>query len=60
VFLLTEKQVEKTFEAMFALEELREIWRLTKPDHKLTKEQKEQVKEILEKVRKALDEIEKG
>jgi len=50
--------VEKTFEALFALEDLREVWRRTAPFHNLTKEQKEGVKAILNRARRALDEIE--
>jgi len=55
---MTTKIVEKTFEALFALEDLREIWRKTAPFHNLTKEQKGEAKAILNKVRKTLDEIE--
>jgi Sep-tRNA:Cys-tRNA synthetase len=55
---VTAKIVEKTFEALFALEDLREIWRKTAPFHHLTKEQKEEAEAILNRVRKALDEIE--
>jgi len=52
-----EKVVEKTFEALFALEDLRELLRKTVP-FDLTKEQLEEAKKILTKVRKTLDEIE--
>jgi len=55
---MVEKIVEETFEALFALEDLREVLRKTAPFHNLTEEQKEEVKAILSKVRKALDEIE--
>ncbi|MEM2936883.1 MAG: hypothetical protein QW231_06890 [Candidatus Bathyarchaeia archaeon] len=55
---VTTKMVEKTFEALFALEDLREVWRRTVPFHNLTKEQKEEVKAILNRARRALDEIE--
>jgi len=55
---VTKKIVEKTFEALFALEDLREVLRKTTPFHNLTEEQKEEVKTIVLKVRKALDEIE--
>ena len=55
---MVEKIVEETFEALFALEDLREVLRKTAPFHNLTEEQKEEVKTILNKVRKALDEIE--
>lgn len=51
------KIVEKTFEALFAMEDLREILRKTAP-FDLTKEQAKEAKKILAKVRKALDEIE--
>jgi len=55
---MVEKIVEETFEALFALEDLREVLRKTVPFHNLTEKQKEEVKAILNKVRKALDEIE--
>jgi len=55
---VTKKIVEKTFEALFALEDLREVLRKTTPFYNLTEEQKEEVKTIVLKVRKALDEIE--
>ncbi len=55
---MTTKIVEKTFEALFALEDLREVWRRTAPFHNLTKEQKREVKASLNRVRRALDEIE--
>jgi len=54
-----DKQVEKTFESLFLLEDLREIWRKTVPKHKLNEEQKKQVNEILNKIRKNLDDIQK-
>ena len=54
-----DKQVEKTFESLFLLEDLREIWRKTVPEHKLIEEQKKQVNEILNKIRKNLDDIQK-
>jgi len=55
---MVEKIVEETFEALFALEDLREVLRKTTPFHNLTEEQKKEVKTILNKVRKALNEIE--
>ena len=55
--IMVEKIVEETFEALFALEDLREVLRKTAPFHILTEEQKKEVKAILNKVRKALDEI---
>jgi len=53
---MREKVVEKTFEALFALEDLRELLRKTAP-FDLTKEQVKEAKKILAKVRKTLDEI---
>ena len=55
---MTQKQVEKTFQALYALEDLRELWRKTTPHHKLTQEQKRQAKAFLAEVRKALEQIE--
>jgi len=55
---MTKKIVEKTFEALFALEDLREVLRKTTPFHNLTKDQRGEAKAIVLKVRKALDKIE--
>jgi len=53
---MREKVVEKTFEALFALEDLRELLRKTAP-FDLTSEQAKEAKKIIAKVRKTLDEI---
>ncbi len=55
---MREKIVEKTFEALFALEDLREILRKTAPFDKLDESQKRDVLEVLRKTRAALDAIE--
>ncbi len=55
---MSEKSVEETFAALFALTELRQVLRDTKPTHKLTEAQKEQVRKIMEDVRKSLSLIE--
>ena len=55
---MSEKSVQETFEALFALTELRQVFRETKPTHKLTEEQKEKVKKIIEDVRRSLSIIE--
>lgn len=52
-------QVQKTYEALFALEDIREILRQTSPKHKFNKEQKEKFKKILSELKKTLEEIEK-
>ena len=52
-------RTQKTFEALFALEDVRETLRQTLPD--LTSPEEEQsIKEGVNKVRKILDDIEKG
>ena len=53
---MKEKIVEKTSEALFDLENLRELLRKTAP-FKLTKEQKDDVKKILAEASKLLKEI---
>jgi hypothetical protein len=55
---MSEKAVQETFEALFALTDLRQIFRETKPDHKLNEEQRKKVEEILKSVRKSLGIIE--
>ncbi len=57
--VMTEKAVQETFEALFALTDLRQIFRETKPFFQLNSEQREQVKKIIERVRQSLDVIEK-
>lgn len=56
---MSEKAVEKTFQALFALSDLRQIFRVAKPTFELSTEQKEKVEEIIKKVRESLDTIEK-
>lgn len=53
-------RAQKTYETLFALEELREILRETSPRHELNDEQKKRFDSLLAKVRKTLDEIEAG
>ncbi len=55
---MSEKAVEKTFEALFALTDLRQIYRETKPTYELTDEQRKMVRKIIEKVRESLKTIE--
>ena len=55
---MSEKTVQETFEALFALTELRQVLRETKPTHKLNEEQKEKVRKIIEDVRRSLSIIE--
>ncbi|MCP8304266.1 MAG: hypothetical protein H3Z50_02165 [archaeon] len=56
---MAEKAVEETFAVLFALIDLRQIFRETKPTYRLSTEQKEKIKEILGEVRQSLDIIEK-
>ncbi|MEM3088089.1 MAG: hypothetical protein QXP20_03135 [Candidatus Bathyarchaeia archaeon] len=56
---MVEKAVEETFAALFALIDLRQIFRETKPTYQFNSEQRRQIKEILEQVRRSMDIIEK-
>ena len=56
---MSESAVNETFRALFALTDLRQIFRETKPDYALNKDQKEKVHSIIENVRQSLDIIEK-
>jgi len=53
---MREKKIEKTSEALFDLENLRELLRKTAPSE-ITKEQLDDAKKILAEVRKLLKEI---
>ena len=56
---MTEKAVEETFAALFALIDLSQIFRETKPTYQFNSEQKRRVREIVERVRQSLDIIAK-
>ena len=51
--------VDETFEALFALTDVRQLLRETKPSYKLTPEQKKKLDKKIARARKALDVIEK-
>jgi len=51
--------VDETFEALFALTDIRQLLRETKPSYKLTAEQRKLLEKKIETARKALDIIEK-
>ena len=55
---MAEKAVEETFAALFALTDLRQIFRDIKPTYRLNVEQKEKVRNIIERVRQSIDVIE--
>jgi len=55
---MAEKAVEQTFEALFALIDLRQIFRETKPTYQFNIEQKKKIKGIVSSVRQSLDIIE--
>jgi len=57
--VMTEKAVKETFVALFALTDLRQIFRDTKPTYQFNSEQKRQIRETIERVRESLDLIEK-
>jgi len=56
---VTEQVVEETFAALFALIDLRQIFRETKPTYQFNAEQRKEIKGIVERVRQSLDVIEK-
>ena len=56
---MMENVVEKIFQSQFALVDLREILRETKPVFNLTEEQKQQVMDIIKIVRESMDLVEK-
>jgi len=56
---MTEKAIEETFAALFALIDLRQIFRETKPAYQFNSEQKRRIREIVERVRQSLDIIDK-
>ena len=56
---MIENVVEKIFQSQFALVDLREILRETKPVFNLTEEQKHQVMDIIKIVRESMDLVEK-
>jgi len=56
---MTEKAVEETFAALFALADLRQIFRETKPTYQFDNEQKTRIREIVESVRQSMEIIEK-
>lgn len=56
---MSEKAVQETFGALFALTDLRQIFRETKPTYQLSDEQKKKVREVVERVRQSLGVIEK-
>ncbi len=55
---MKEKAVEETFEALFALTDLRQIFRETKPLYQLDAEQREKVEAIITRVKLSLKVIE--
>ncbi|MEM2094304.1 MAG: hypothetical protein QXI32_03295 [Candidatus Bathyarchaeia archaeon] len=55
---MSEKAVYETFEALFALTDLRQVFRETKPFYQLNEEQKKMVREILDRVKRSLRIIE--
>ena len=56
---MTEKAVEETFAALFALTDLRQIFRETKPTYQFSNEQKRRINQIVERLRQSLEIIEK-
>ena len=55
---MAEKAVAETFAALFALIDLRQIFRDTNPTYQFTNDQREQIKRAIEQVRNSVDIIE--
>lgn len=53
------EETDALFEALFNLEEIRELLRESAPKHKLNEEQKKKLKEKIEKIKKNLSTLEK-
>jgi hypothetical protein len=51
--------VDEVFEALFALTDIRQLLRETKPSYKLSPEQRQLLEKKIARTRKALDVIEK-
>jgi hypothetical protein len=52
--------VDETFEALFALTDIRQLLRDTKPTYKLDDKQRKRLEKKIARARKALDAIEEG
>ena len=55
---MAKKAVEETFAALFALTDLRQIFRETKPTYQFNNEQKEKIRKIIERVKQSIEIIE--
>lgn len=51
------RETELTFECLFLMEEIRQLWRDTAPKHELKPEQKKKLKELAGRIEKKLDEL---
>ena len=56
---MNDRAVYETFEALFALTDLRQLFRETKPLFNFSEEQKKEIQRILERVRRSLEIIER-
>jgi hypothetical protein len=52
--------VDETFEALFALTDIRQLLRDTKPTYKLDDKQRKRLEKKIARARKALDAIDEG
>lgn len=55
---MSERSVHNTYNAIFALIDIQEIWRRTRPFHTLSDGDKEELASLLKKARTSLDKIE--
>jgi len=55
---MSERSVQNTYNAIFALIDVQEIWRRTRPFHNLSEDDKKELAALLQKTRKCVDNIE--
>ncbi len=56
--VMSERSVTNTYNAMFGLIDIQELWRKTRPAHALSDTEKGELVALLQSVRKSLDAIE--
>jgi len=55
---MSELSINKTYEAIYALIDIQQIWRDTRPKHDLSEQERQELSKLIDKVRKSLDKIE--
>jgi len=55
---MSELSVNMTYEAIYSLIDIQEIWRRTRPQHDLSAADKDELIKLIAKVRRSMDKIE--